>query len=73
MNKTNDQIMKKQIYFMLKVNNITYFKNDLEELINNQGIEKVFNNFYRNYYSFGNIISKRNNITEITKKRLKSK
>lgn len=73
MNKTNDQIMKEQIYFMLKVNNITYFKNDLEELINDQGIEKVFNNFYRNYYYFGNIISKRNNITEITKKRLKSK
>lgn len=41
MNETNDRIMKRQIQFMLEVNNLTCFQKDIENLIDDQGIEEV--------------------------------
>lgn len=69
MNKTNEKIMKKQIQFMLKVNNLTCLQNDIESLIDDQGIEKVFNNVYNILISFGNTVSKRDAISKIIQKR----
>lgn len=71
MNKTNDRIMRRQIQFMLEINNLTYLQQEIEELIDYQGIEKVFNNLYQIFCSFGNSISKREKVTEIIKQRIR--
>lgn len=70
MNKTNDRIMRREIQFMLRVNNLTHFQEDIDALIDNQGIDKVFDNLYRIFSSYGDAILKRNKIIEITKKRI---
>lgn len=62
--------MKKQIQFMLEVNNLTFFQTNIEKLIDEQGIEKVFNNVYSILTSFGNTVSKRNSISKIINKRI---
>lgn len=70
MNKTNDKIMRREIQFILNVNNLAHCQNDIDLLIDNQGIEKVFDNLYRIFCSYGDAISKRNKIMEIIKKRI---
>lgn len=69
MNKTNDRIMRREIQFMLKINNLAYCQEDIDTLIDDQGIEKVFNNLYHIFCSYGDAISKRNKVMEIIKKR----
>lgn len=68
MNKTNERIMRRQIQFILKLNNLTSCQKEIDKLIDEQGIEKVFNNLYRIFCSYGDSISKRKKIMEIMKK-----
>lgn len=66
--KNDEQMIKKSLVFILKINHLSSYEKYLDNLIADQGIEKVFNEFYKLFYFYGDVIAKNKKITDIIQK-----
>lgn len=65
MNKNNEEILRKEIYYIIKVNHLVEYIDVIEDLIDQQGIETVFKKLYDIYQSNGDIVRRKKRLIDI--------